>query len=349
MDESKVIQCETHYLDLIVPSLKYKHTICYYLWRKNNVVLQQQPTRYIYCFHRLAGNGKEFDYLARQLLERINNDDDDDQPIVVVCADVCGRGQSQYLEDPQDYEYKTYIADAMALINHVSPNQPIDLIGTSMGGLIGISLLVTSFYNKLKQETADDQQQPKDHFVVLNRNDNININQQPTALLPYIEINRLILNDVGAFVTLESLSSIASYVGCMPTFSSRQEATQFFQKVYNGFGNLTDDQWSYFVDRCIIPENENKLKFHFDPSISINLKKVESDVDMWSFWNNIIVKSTKQILILRGKLSKILTNETFNRMVNGNDNVQGIEFENVGHAPSLLVEDQIQPIIKFLS
>jgi len=58
----------------------------------------------------------------------------------VVCPDVVGRGQSDWLADPQGYQVPTYAADMLALLQPSLKPQTLDWVGTSMGGLIGMAV-----------------------------------------------------------------------------------------------------------------------------------------------------------------------------------------------------------------
>jgi pimeloyl-ACP methyl ester carboxylesterase len=55
----------------------------------------------------------------------------------VVAVDMPGRGMSDWLADPNDYVFPTYLTTLTALIAH-SGAVDVDWIGTSMGGLLGI-------------------------------------------------------------------------------------------------------------------------------------------------------------------------------------------------------------------
>ena len=81
------------------------------------------------CVHGLTRNARDFDTLAQTL----END------YRVLCPDVVGRGQSDWLTHKADYGYPLYMSDMAALIAR-SGAQQVDWIGTSMGGLIGMFL-----------------------------------------------------------------------------------------------------------------------------------------------------------------------------------------------------------------
>lgn len=51
----------------------------------------------IACVHGLSRQGRDFDVLARALLKRAAGKG---EPVRVVCPDVVGRGESDWLKDP---------------------------------------------------------------------------------------------------------------------------------------------------------------------------------------------------------------------------------------------------------
>ncbi len=81
------------------------------------------------CVHGLTRNGRDFDVLAAALGETGR----------VVCPDVAGRGASDWLSNPADYIYPTYLGDMAGLMAHIGAEN-VNWIGTSMGGLIGMML-----------------------------------------------------------------------------------------------------------------------------------------------------------------------------------------------------------------
>lgn len=81
------------------------------------------------CVHGLTRNGRDFDVLAQAMQDRYR----------VICPDIVGRGESQWLNHPADYSYPQYLADMNALIARLNV-ETLHWVGTSMGGLIGMML-----------------------------------------------------------------------------------------------------------------------------------------------------------------------------------------------------------------
>ena len=81
----------------------------------------------VICVHGLTRNGRDFDKLARVLAKDYR----------VICPDVVGRGQSDWLKDPAGYGFPQYVADMFTLIARLNVNS-VRWVGTSMGGLIGM-------------------------------------------------------------------------------------------------------------------------------------------------------------------------------------------------------------------
>ncbi|MEI7429343.1 MAG: alpha/beta hydrolase [Betaproteobacteria bacterium] len=81
------------------------------------------------CVHGLTRNGRDFDDLARAMSGDYR----------VICPDVVGRGQSDWLRDPAYYGIKNYVQDMVTLIARLDVGA-VHWLGTSMGGVIGMVL-----------------------------------------------------------------------------------------------------------------------------------------------------------------------------------------------------------------
>lgn len=82
----------------------------------------------VVCVHGLTRNGRDFDRLAAALEAAGRH---------VLCPDIVGRGQSDFLANPDLYIYPQYIADLTAFLAAKNLTQ-VHWVGTSMGGIIGM-------------------------------------------------------------------------------------------------------------------------------------------------------------------------------------------------------------------
>ena len=81
----------------------------------------------VVCVHGLARNSRDFDFLATGL----------ESVCRVVCMDVVGRGDSDWLDDKSGYSFGTYLGDAAALIARVTTPAPGGLLESLQARLRG--------------------------------------------------------------------------------------------------------------------------------------------------------------------------------------------------------------------
>lgn len=99
------------------------HRMAYLEWgdpRAGNVLV---------CVHGLTRCARDFDALAAAMSDRYR----------VICPDVAGRGNSDWLADPMLYSIPQYVSDMVTLIARIDAEK-VDWVGTSMGALIGMGL-----------------------------------------------------------------------------------------------------------------------------------------------------------------------------------------------------------------
>ncbi|MFO1398954.1 MAG: alpha/beta hydrolase [Burkholderiales bacterium] len=97
------------------------HRVAYYEWgdpANSDVVI---------AVHGLSRNGRDFDVLGEALADTHR----------LLAVDIPGRGQSEWLRDPADYAFPTYLATLTALIARSGAEQ-VSWVGTSMGALLGM-------------------------------------------------------------------------------------------------------------------------------------------------------------------------------------------------------------------
>ena len=99
------------------------HRISYLEWgRRDN-------PRVLVCVHGLTRCARDFDFLARELASHYR----------VVCPDLPGRGDSDWLKNPLEYQLPVYLGDMVALIARLDV-EGVHWLGTSLGGLLGMTL-----------------------------------------------------------------------------------------------------------------------------------------------------------------------------------------------------------------
>jgi len=99
------------------------HRIAYLEWGdpRNGEVLV--------CVHGLTRCARDFDPLAQVLAQRYR----------VVCPDLAGRGDSDWLADPMLYQPPQYVSDMVTLIARLEV-PAVHWLGTSLGGIVGMLL-----------------------------------------------------------------------------------------------------------------------------------------------------------------------------------------------------------------
>ncbi len=179
-------------------------------------------------------------------------------------------------------------------------------LGTSMGGLIGMALAA----------------------------------QEGTP------IHRLVLNDVGPLITVESLQRITTYVGNDPTWATPQEAEAYVRVISAPFGDLSDAQWAHLTATSIGQRADGRWGFLYDPRIAEPFRQafVDQDIDLWPLYQGIRCPT----LVLRGAESDLLTRDTWQAMAACGPRAQLAEIPGVGHAPMFQSAEQIDVVRNFL-
>jgi len=85
--------------------------------------------RVVVCAHGYSGNGRDFDFLAREL-SRTHR---------VVCPDIAGRGESAWFRSAIEYSFPQFLTDMNTLLAKLDARE-VQWVGTSMGGLLGMLL-----------------------------------------------------------------------------------------------------------------------------------------------------------------------------------------------------------------
>ena len=268
----------------------------------------------VVCAHGLSRQGRDFDVLARALLACAGAQG---QPLRVVCPDVVGRGHSDWLKDPMGYQFSTYVGDMLALLGALQGAGPIrsfDWVGTSMGGLIGLTLAGV-----------------------------------PELPLPAL-LHRLVLNDVGPVIEWAALQRIGQYLGKSGTFPTVEAAAASMRAISAGFGPHTDDEWLALSRPMLRPTPDGAWRLHYDPAIAVPYAALtpeasaEGEAALWQMYDRV----TAETLVLRGADSDLLSAATADAMRVRGPRPRVVSFAGVGHAPTLVAADQVAAVLDFL-
>jgi pimeloyl-ACP methyl ester carboxylesterase len=193
-------------------------------------------------WHGLARTGRDFDEAAAALADSY----------FVLCPDTLGRGLSSWAKDPAaDYSYRSFGDIAVALLDHYGVEET-RWVGTSMGGLIGVTLAG----GRLKQR-----------------------------------ITHLVINDVGPEIPAEGIARIAAYVGAPPVFDTAAELGRWFRQSYAPFGENTEAFWQRMVDTSLRRTDDGRVTVHYDPQIATQLTHHPADSDVWSAYDAISART----------------------------------------------------------
>jgi pimeloyl-ACP methyl ester carboxylesterase len=228
----------------------------------------------------------------------------------VVCPDVAGRGRSDWLSNPQHYQLPQYVSDMVTLLARLNADT-VHWVGTSMGGLIGMGL------SALKDNP----------------------------------VKKLVLNDIGPTLNPAAIARIGDYIGQNVRFTTFDEAARYIRDISLPFGPHSEEEWRKLASDVLKQDEDGKWIRHYDLNISVPFKSVtpesakQGEALMWMSYDAIACPT----LLLRGADSDLLSKEVAIEMSRRGPKAKLVEFPGVGHAPTLMHDDQIAVIREFLS
>jgi cobalt-zinc-cadmium efflux system protein len=284
-------ECRTHFVQCA--STSGLHNMAYHEWGDPN------NQHVLICVHGLTRRGSDFKVLAKAMSDRYR----------VICPDVVGRGDSDWLPNPMLYGIPQYVADMVTLIARLGVHK-VDWFGTSMGGLIGI-FLASQDHSPIRRMILNDVG-PKIESAALKR-----------------------LGDyVGKPLRFETKKEGLLYLNriCAPfgDFTPQQ------WKDYNG-PHLKKEggEWILHYD-----PNISK------PFAAVTMATaVMGEMMTWKAYEAI----QADMLVVRGGDSDLLSAKTVADMCHRNPRARSIEIPGVGHAPAFITPEQVSLAREFYS
>jgi pimeloyl-ACP methyl ester carboxylesterase len=269
------------------------HRIAYKQWG------DPENRKLLVCVHGLTRVADDFDRLASALADEYR----------VICPDIVGRGRSDRLRNPGHYQIPQYVSDMVALLARADADT-VHWVGTSMGGLIGISL----------------------------------------AALEHSPIGKLVLNDVGPALNAAAVKRIGAYVGQDLRFASFEEGARYIREISAPFGPHSDDEWRKLALDVLRQDAAGKWLRHHDLGIAQIFNAISDDSAqqaenlLWHAYDAISCPT----LVVRGAESDLLLPATAQAMTARGPKARLVEVPGVGHAPTLVHDDQIAIVKQFL-
>ena len=284
---------DIHFLVLSDPSsLKKMRRLA---WREYG---DAHNKRVIVCVHGLSRNSLDFDKIAQVLSTHYR----------VISVDVAGRGESDWLEDKNDYNYGVYLNDMHALFAHLQLNC-VHWLGTSMGGIIG--MMLGAQYPALIRR------------LILN----------DVGCVVSAEGLKRILGTADKKWMFDEKAAALAYLKTVITTFGIQSEEDWEYMFWASFKQTEEGKYCFRHDPDITRAfRESAMQ---DQGIQ--------DVDLSMFWNAI----SCPVLLLRGMESDIITHEAASIM-GKRPEVSVVEFEGVGHVPALLDSQQIETVTNWL-
>jgi pimeloyl-ACP methyl ester carboxylesterase len=132
-------------------------------------------------------------------------------------------------------------------------------------------------------------------------------------------------------------------------WASLDEAADYMLSISKGFGTHSREQW-LALTRPMLKPNGDGFKPHYDPNIAVPFKAFTPEAAaigqaaLWRSYDAI----TCATLLLRGADSDLLSRDTAQDMTRRGPKARLHEFANVGHAPMLVVPEQVRVVREFL-
>ena len=279
-----------------------------YLWTSDSVRLHYRDYRgghasspTLICLPGITRNLRDFEPFAARFAPRYR----------VITVSFRGRGESGYAATPLSYVPLTYLQDTSLLINEAGLDR-IVVVGTSLGGLVGLLLDVT---------------QRK-------------------------RIAGLVLTDVGPEMEEAGLARVRTLLGRGGNWPSWLTAARDIARRQAAiYPDWTLDKWLAHARRLCRVSREGRIVWDYDAEIAapFNLPNNASNSAALDLWLALESYRDRPVLSLRGELSDILSAEAQARMAERMPNVTAVTVPRVGHAPTLEEPQAVAALEAFLA
>lgn len=185
----------------------------------------------VLCLGGLTRNSKDAHTVALRLSQQRR----------VLCPDYRGRGKSAYDPNPANYRAETYGSDVIQVLDAANVHKVV-VIGTSLGGLLGMALAVF----------------------------------RPAALAG------VIMNDIGPDIPEGGASRIAGYIGTAEVFDDWQSAGAALRERHaKAYPDLEEDFWLALAKDTYAQSEDGKIRTDYDVALAKSFRSGADIPPLW--------------------------------------------------------------------
>ncbi len=201
----------------------------------------QAGAKPLVCVHGLTGSSADFKFVGQTLAT---------QGYFVVAIDIPGRGRSEFLTNPDLYNFDEYLLHIKNLMAHLKIGQT-DWLGVSMGGLLGICLAA--------------EENSRINLMILS-----DVGPEVPAMA--LDLIRGYLSLAPVFSTMDDV--VAAF--------KQSTGTPFYR------GPMTEEEWLYYASTHVRQNAQGMWGRSFDPHIMKTFEdQPVGNTDLWDLWEKI--------------------------------------------------------------
>jgi pimeloyl-ACP methyl ester carboxylesterase len=201
----------------------------------------------VLCMHGLTRNARDFEGMAEALAGAWR----------LIVPDQRGRGRSAWADDPAKYNPLVYVQDMWTLLAHLGVEGGFGVVGTSMGGIMGMIMAAG----------------------------------QPGR------IRGLVLNDIGPVIDTAGIERIKGYVGRPAPARDWAEAAARARAINAAaHPDYAEDDWLAMARRLFREDEAGGMTLDYDPAIAEAMAAAPAAAgDMWPLFD--AIKATPMLVV----------------------------------------------------
>lgn len=213
----------------------------------------------------------------------------------VLCADLRGRGQSDYAKDPASYMPLRYVEDIAALLDQAGLDRVVT-VGTSLGGIVTM-LLAAQMPERIAGAVLND-------------------------IGPEIETTGL-----------ARIREYVGQGRSFPTWMHAARALR--EQAGEAHPDYAIADWLRMAKRLMCVGAGGRIAFDYDMKIAEPFSTPQADAVAPDMWPLLHALAGRPVLAVRGELSDILSPATLARMEREVPGLESVTVPRTGHAPTL--------------